>query len=220
MNADSIPDTGTGVVGTNMFAYCNNSPVVCVDPEGTVELAAIAGVLGISVAELISGAFMLIFAVAIISNGDVIISFSEAIICIAEDKLNAVKNKLATLAYSEVVALSVSISSIKTKTKIKNEKKRYDYWIAEYKDYGDKMGVFYATYGISFDTAKSVVKSGKSVFASSRDKAKKLARAIGNYKPRHDSPHSHVDYGSLGYWPHYHAMANKNTSIGGHIFYV
>ena len=35
MNADSMADTGTGVVGTNMFAYCNNSPVVLVDPEGT-----------------------------------------------------------------------------------------------------------------------------------------------------------------------------------------
>ena len=35
MNADSIPDTGTGVVGTNMFAYCNNSPVLLTDPNGT-----------------------------------------------------------------------------------------------------------------------------------------------------------------------------------------
>ena len=34
MNSDSIPDTGTGVVGTNMFAYCNNSPIVLVDPDG------------------------------------------------------------------------------------------------------------------------------------------------------------------------------------------
>ena len=36
MNADSIPDTGTGVVGTNMFAYCNNSPIVLVDPDGKI----------------------------------------------------------------------------------------------------------------------------------------------------------------------------------------
>ena len=38
MNADSIPDTGTGVVGTNMFAYCNNSPIVLVDPDGKMPL--------------------------------------------------------------------------------------------------------------------------------------------------------------------------------------
>ena len=35
MNADSMADTGTGVVGTNMFAYCNNSPVGFIDPQGT-----------------------------------------------------------------------------------------------------------------------------------------------------------------------------------------
>mgnify|MGYP002517970501 CR=1 FL=1 len=34
MNADSMADTGTGVVGTNMFAYCNNSPVGFIDPDG------------------------------------------------------------------------------------------------------------------------------------------------------------------------------------------
>ena len=34
MNADSIPDTGTGVVGTNIFAYCNNNPVGFIDPDG------------------------------------------------------------------------------------------------------------------------------------------------------------------------------------------
>ena len=34
MNADSMSDTGTGVVGTNMFAYCNNSPVGFIDPKG------------------------------------------------------------------------------------------------------------------------------------------------------------------------------------------
>ena len=34
LNADAYTDTGTGVVGTNMFAYCNNNPVMFVDPEG------------------------------------------------------------------------------------------------------------------------------------------------------------------------------------------
>ena len=38
MNADSIPDTGTGVVGTNMFAYCNNSPVLLIDPNGKLPI--------------------------------------------------------------------------------------------------------------------------------------------------------------------------------------
>ena len=34
LNADSIFDTGTGVLGTNMFLYCDNEPVNRVDPRG------------------------------------------------------------------------------------------------------------------------------------------------------------------------------------------
>ena len=34
LNADKHTDTGTGVVGTNMFAYCNNNPVMFIDPTG------------------------------------------------------------------------------------------------------------------------------------------------------------------------------------------
>ena len=34
INADSYASTGQGFVGTNMFAYCNNCPVVYYDPSG------------------------------------------------------------------------------------------------------------------------------------------------------------------------------------------
>ena len=34
LNADSYASTGQGILGCNMFAYCNNSPVNCVDPTG------------------------------------------------------------------------------------------------------------------------------------------------------------------------------------------
>ena len=34
LNADVYADTGTGAAGTNMFAYCNNNPVMYVDPDG------------------------------------------------------------------------------------------------------------------------------------------------------------------------------------------
>jgi len=35
MNADIYCDTLQGVIGTNMFAYCNNNPIMFIDPEGT-----------------------------------------------------------------------------------------------------------------------------------------------------------------------------------------
>lgn len=34
LNADVYADTGTGAAGTNMFAYCNNNPVMFTDPDG------------------------------------------------------------------------------------------------------------------------------------------------------------------------------------------
>ncbi len=34
INADGYVSTGTGLLGYNMFAYCNNNPVMYVDPDG------------------------------------------------------------------------------------------------------------------------------------------------------------------------------------------
>ena len=34
INADGYVSTGAGVIGHNMFAYCNNNPVNCCDPSG------------------------------------------------------------------------------------------------------------------------------------------------------------------------------------------
>lgn len=34
VNADGFVSTGTGLMGYNMFAYCNNNPVMYVDPTG------------------------------------------------------------------------------------------------------------------------------------------------------------------------------------------
>ena len=36
LNADAYASTGQGFIGTNMFAYCNNNPVIFVDNGGTV----------------------------------------------------------------------------------------------------------------------------------------------------------------------------------------
>ena len=51
--ADVCGDTGSGVVGTNMYAYCNNDPVMFVDPEGTSSIVNMIQVVFV-VANLIS----------------------------------------------------------------------------------------------------------------------------------------------------------------------
>lgn len=38
INADSYVSTGQGILGYNMFAYCNNNPVMYVDPNGNASL--------------------------------------------------------------------------------------------------------------------------------------------------------------------------------------
>ena len=40
INADGLASTGQGITGYNMFAYCNNSPVECMDSEGTRPIAS------------------------------------------------------------------------------------------------------------------------------------------------------------------------------------
>jgi len=34
LNADGLVSTGTGILGYNMYAYCNNNPVMYIDPSG------------------------------------------------------------------------------------------------------------------------------------------------------------------------------------------
>ena len=43
INADILMSTGQGLLGNNMFAYCNNVPVICLDSEGMRLMLASAG---------------------------------------------------------------------------------------------------------------------------------------------------------------------------------
>ncbi len=48
INADALTSTGQGIIGNNMFAYCNNNPIVYNDPTGEIIItgAMISGAIG------------------------------------------------------------------------------------------------------------------------------------------------------------------------------
>ena len=43
LNADSFVSTGQGLLGNNMFAYCNNNPASCYDPSGAAAISVCNG---------------------------------------------------------------------------------------------------------------------------------------------------------------------------------
>ena len=45
INVDSYVSTGQSFIGTNMFAYCNNNPVVTADPSGHSLIGAVIGLV-------------------------------------------------------------------------------------------------------------------------------------------------------------------------------
>ncbi|MBP3560405.1 MAG: hypothetical protein J6K49_07050 [Clostridia bacterium] len=101
--------------------------------------------------------------------------------------------------------------------KIKNEKNRYDYWIAVYVEYGDGKGIYIPTTPISYSRAILYVRGGGNVFADSKNNAYRLALAVGNGRiPTKPEIHQDKDGSTLGYWWHYHDGGRN----GGHIFYV
>ena len=64
INADTLVSTGQGLLGNNMFAYCNNNPVNCYDPNGYELFLIIGGVkLTIDTLVLLAGCITALIAV-------------------------------------------------------------------------------------------------------------------------------------------------------------
>ena len=74
LNADAFASTGQGLAGSNMFAYCNNCPVIGYDPTGHFCL-----VLGIIASGAIVGGLLGVFS-AVTTGGNVFESAIEGCI--------------------------------------------------------------------------------------------------------------------------------------------
>lgn len=133
MNADIYADTAQGVVGTNMFAYCNNNPISCIDPEGTNPII----ILGIPVTAefIVTAVVLLVTAIAsLILLKQICDILAEQLIVFTErqieDVINAnraikdaitknFKNKIKTLSFFIFDCLNNlitdTVTSIKTK---------------------------------------------------------------------------------------------------------
>ncbi len=55
INADSQLNTVAGVLGYNLFAYCNNNPVKLTDPDGHFPFLAITAAIGAVAGAVIGG---------------------------------------------------------------------------------------------------------------------------------------------------------------------
>ena len=54
LNADALASTGQGVLGNNMFAYCNNNPVNAYDYSGESACAIAGGALAGAIISAVS----------------------------------------------------------------------------------------------------------------------------------------------------------------------
>ncbi len=69
ISADGLVSTGTGVLGYNMFTYCNNNPVMHSDPSGQSLLEAIDWVIGFIV-DAIQKVLVVKYDVPLYAQGD------------------------------------------------------------------------------------------------------------------------------------------------------
>jgi hypothetical protein len=218
LNADATLGANQDILSYNLFAFCSNNPVRYADYNG--ENAVDVLKWGWTSAAIVSQADSPVPGPAdvvglAIGIGATVIA---GILVIPWDKVGSSISKGWNLTKRAAIyiATSIAISNTvsKAKTKIRNERNRYDYWIAAYIDFGGGKGTYIPTIALSYSVAMSYVRAGGNIFADSKNNAYKLAKAVGGGMPARDPAH-----GGLGYWRHYHATRGGKR-IGGHIFYV
>ena len=204
INADDI--LLAKLTDNNLFSYCGNTPINQIDPTGHIAIVDDMAVL------LALGIFLTGYAlVAYVSTPTFRYSWNKFCLTIGR-AVSGIWNWISSIFTSASKAISNAVS--KAKLKIKNNSKKYSYWVAVKVSFNGGKSTYIPTIGISYSKTITYVRSGGDVFANSKNNAKKLARAVGGGMQARDPAH-----GTLGYWRHYHATRGGKR-IGGHIFYV
>ena len=211
ISADSVQDSGSSILYSNLFCYCLNNPQIFVDSEGRFALLAVFGI-GAAVAAAIEAVAT---AVVYVAAAVVTIAVATEIIDIVDDKVRSIEQAKAKTA-EEVVAKSDA------KVRERTKQDHYtSYWVAKYVTLGYGVSTYIPTYTISYPRAISYVRAGGNVIARSRSDAYKLAVAVGNGRmPTRVERHYNHDTGSnLGYLWHLHGTGSSGR-VGGHVFYL
>ena len=212
ISADGIVNANQDILGNNLYAYCSNNPVNFYDDDGESSVRILTKMIPVA---LLSAGIVALLQGAVVVSAVIVVGAVVSVIP-WDSVSNKVVNARKRISVSRSISKSIKNAMSQARTKIRNEKSRFDYWIAKYISFGNGFGTYIPTTPISYSNAISYVRSGGSVFADSRSNAYKLAKAVG-YNRSPTSPERHSKNGSsLGYWWHYHA----NNHLGGHIFYV
>ena len=119
MNADIYADTAQGVIGTNMFAYCNNNPVMFTDTKGTLPSVA-------SFIKIVKRLLTKIVTVINFLNREK--SFQDFIY-----DTNSIIIKKSKMTETKAYDVSILISPSKLKNTTKTEKEFYEAIYENYK---------------------------------------------------------------------------------------
>ena len=212
ISADGLINANQDILGNNLYAYCSNNPVNFYDDDGESSVRILTKMIPVA---LLSAGIMALLQGAVVVSAVIVVGAVVSVIP-WDSVSNKVVNARKRISVRRSISKSIKNAMSQARTKIRNEKSRFDYWIAKYISFGNGFGTYIPTIPISYSNAIPYVRSGGSVFADSRSNAYKLAKAVG-YNRSPTSPERHSKNGSsLGYWWHYHA----NNHLGGHIFYV
>ena len=213
VNADGYASTGDGILGFNMFAYCNNNPICYIDPSGYAAVLAGAVAAAMS-ALLLSTVFRIVTSSAFRQAvKDVVADVSNKVSSFVSNAVDRIQAS-AALALERMSKACIERADARVRATVKEDSKNR-FWSANV-----KRGYVDIGRPLTYNQAVRYVASGRSVFAVTRYEAKSVARAAGGSGGQNNTPlYPEIDSGRVnapGYYYHFHTY-NRN---GGHVYYL